>query len=252
MAFRLAFSTLRWKTPDLESLLGTLRDNGWDGWETRQSLDWLGSASRVRRICDRVGIEVAAVCGPNVFFDREHPSNEINRRQIEFASDMGCGMFTTKGPRRFDHDTTDEELDQIGEIYEDLAVFAEPLGVVVAYHPHRGHAVDTADEWKRLMTRLDACKLCLDMSHAVFWEYDPVEAVHDFRDRIVYVHLHDYGPDGISVEIGEGMMYDYPAFMEALEEIGYSGWITACPGRIERADAEKIAMSRDYLRRIGY
>ena len=56
------------------------------------------------------------------------------------------------------------------------------------------------------MGRLDACRLCMDMSHAVHWGYDPVQAVRDFAARIAYVHLHDF-KDGQTVELGEGPMW---------------------------------------------
>ena len=47
MSFPLAYSALRWENPNLEQALVQLREAGWDGWEARQSLDWLGSARRV-------------------------------------------------------------------------------------------------------------------------------------------------------------------------------------------------------------
>ena len=89
------------------------------------------------------------------------------------------------------------------------------------------------------------------MSHAVHWGYDPIQAVYDYRDRISYVHLHDY-KDGSNVELGEGLMCDYPAFLKALEDIGYSDWITACPGPTERTDEAKMRINRAYLKGIGY
>ena len=52
MSFPLAYSALRWQNPKLEQSLVQLREAGWDGWEARQSLDWLGSARRVSQICD--------------------------------------------------------------------------------------------------------------------------------------------------------------------------------------------------------
>ena len=42
MTFKFGYSTLRWQTPDLEPLLVQLKEAGWDGWEMRQSLDWVG------------------------------------------------------------------------------------------------------------------------------------------------------------------------------------------------------------------
>ena len=37
-----------WENPNLEQTLVQLREAGWDGWEARQSLDWLGSARKAR------------------------------------------------------------------------------------------------------------------------------------------------------------------------------------------------------------
>ena len=45
---KLGYSTLRWKEPDLEPALETLKESGWDGWEGRLPLDWLGPVSRLR------------------------------------------------------------------------------------------------------------------------------------------------------------------------------------------------------------
>ncbi len=250
MSFPLAYSTLLWKTPDLERDLARLRDAGWEGWEARQSLDWLGSARRVRRICDTVGIKIAAVCGPNVSHNPDDPSQEINKRRIEFAADLSVPLFMTKGPGRLDRPTTDDDLDRMAAAYEDLAVFAEPLGVTVTFHPHINHLVDSADEWKRLMVRLHHCRPCLDMSHAVHWGYDPIQAARDFHDRIAYVHLHDYKDR--PVELGEGPMCDYAAFLKTLAEIGYRDWITVCPGVTERTEDEKMQINRAYLKSIGY
>ncbi len=251
MPFPLAYSTLFWNHPDLESDLAQLRDSGWQGWEARQSLDWLGSARRVRQICAQVGIEVAAICGPNATLDTGDPSHQINKRRIEFAADLEVATFMTKGPGRSDQATTDDDLKRMAAVYDDLSVYGESLGVTVTFHPHINHLVDSADEWRRFMGFLQHCRLCLDMSHAVHWGYDPVQAVRDFADRLAYVHLHDY-KDGGTVELGEGPMCDYPAFLQTLAEVGYQNWITVCPGQTVRSDREKMQINRAYLRCIGY
>jgi sugar phosphate isomerase/epimerase len=91
----------------------------------------------------------------------------------------------------------------------------------------------------------------MDMSHAVHWDYDPVQAVGDFRERIAYVHLHDHR-DGGAVELGEGPMCDYGAFLGSLQEAGYDGWITVCPGAADRTEEERMRLNRDYLTSLGY
>ena len=58
MSFNMAYSTLRWQLPDLEPALVALREAGWDSWEGRLPLDWLGPPSRLeaglrkRRVAD--------------------------------------------------------------------------------------------------------------------------------------------------------------------------------------------------------
>ena len=52
MAFKLGYSSIRMETPDLERVLAQMRAAGWEGWELRNALDWLGTPSRVRRLCE--------------------------------------------------------------------------------------------------------------------------------------------------------------------------------------------------------
>ena len=251
MSYKLAYSGLFWQVPDLERELDALRTAGWDGWEARQSLDWLGTPDRVRRLCECFDVEVAAICGPNATLSVDDPSHQICKRRIEFAAELGVMTFMTKGPGRGDLNCSEEELDRMAVVYEDLALYGEKQGVNVTFHPHINHLVNSEAEWKRFMERLDLCRLCLDMSHAVHWGYDPLQAVRDFAESIAYVHLHDF-KDGQTVELGEGRMCDYAAFMKELEQVGYAGWITVCPGEAERTEQEKMRINRDYMHGIGY
>ena len=253
MAFRFAYSGLFWQTPDLERELPDVRQHGFEGWEMRLPLDWVGSAARVGRLCQQAGVEVAAVCGPNVTLDLDHPNQEICKRRMEFAADLGVETFMTKGPGRGDlaGAAPDGELDRMAAVYEDLAVYGQRLGVVVTFHPHIRHLVDSWEEWQRFMGRLEHCRLCMDMSHSVHWGRDPVLAARGFAAAIAYVHLHDF-KDGRTVELGRGPMCDYQAFLAALTEIGYRGWVTVCPGEEEGTEREKMRVNREFLRSIGY
>ena len=105
MSYKLAYSGLFWRAPDLAQELEALRTFGWDGWEARQPLDWLGTPQRVRRLCEAFGVEVAAICGPNVALDLDGPSQQINKRRIEFAAELGVADLYdqragTRGPQQ--------------------------------------------------------------------------------------------------------------------------------------------------------
>ena len=251
MVFSLAYSTLFWEHPDLEPMLIDLKAAGWNGWEGRQALDWLGSASRVRRICDAVGLEMAAVGGPNATLSVDDPTHQINKRRIEFAADMGVGLYMVKGPGRQGTLTTDADLGRMAIVYDDLSRFAMRLGVTVVFHPHVGHLVNSENDWRRFMDRLTHCRLCMDMSHAVHWGMDPVQVVHDFAERIAYVHLHDFKGEE-NVELGQGQMCDFSSFLSALETIGYEGWITGCPGQTSIDEQTRMQVNRSYLASLGY
>ena len=154
MSFPLAYSALRWQNPKLEQITCAA---------PRSRLGRLGSASvaRLARLCASCYARFAMLLAyrslpfvaPNVTLDVTHPTHEINKRRIEFASDLEVPTFMTKGPGRLDRETTDLDLDRMAAVYDDLAAYGEPLGVTVTFHPHTGHVVDSADEWKRFMTR---------------------------------------------------------------------------------------------------
>jgi sugar phosphate isomerase/epimerase len=250
MALKWAYSSLKWPLEDLERNLALLVEHGWEGWETRESLDWLGTPKRLRKMCESIGIQIAAVSGPNVPMSRVDQAFEINKRRIEYASDLGVSLLMTKGPGIKDHPTSDEGLQHVADMYNELARHGEPLGVTVNYHPHINHFVDSKEEWIRFMPLLDECRLCMDMSHAVRWGYDPVEATQAYGDRISLVHLHDE-KEGEGADIGEGPMCDYAAFLKAVQAVGYDDWVVVCPGGQHPAE-KSISSIRKYLGSIGY
>jgi sugar phosphate isomerase/epimerase len=160
----------------------------------------------------------------------------------------------TKGPKHPDAPgpTSDDELDQVAALYEDLAEHGANLGVTVTWHPHVNHFVDSETEWRRFLPRLHACRLCLDMSHVVLWGMDPAAAAREHADRIAYVHLHDkLTRDNKAGDLGDGPMCDYQAFLSTVAQVGFSGWVVTVSGG-QRDDVEAMRVNRDYLRSIGY
>ena len=88
MGFKLGYSTLRWREPDLPAALAELKAAGWDGWEGRLPLDWLGTPRRLRRVCDDAGMPMAVFTASGPPDIREPVHVERNRRRMEFAAEM--------------------------------------------------------------------------------------------------------------------------------------------------------------------
>tara|TARA_B100000029_G_scaffold516813_1_gene634832 strand:- start:7156 stop:7914 length:759 start_codon:yes stop_codon:yes gene_type:complete len=250
--FKLGYSGLRWTTPDLDYILSQLKETGWDGWEIRQSLDWLGSASRVKKVSDRAGIPVAVVTGGSISLDNNYEMMERNKRRIDFAADVEADTFMFMGATRpYGEASTTNDIQALAELSDTFADYASQYDLDVCYHIHTSTTVDSRSEWELLMRLMTKSQLCIDVSHSAFWHYDPEQSIRDFKDRLVYIHLQDY-KDYRFVELGEGGLVNFGLVMKALEEIQYDRWVTVCPSQSDLADEEKMRRDRAYLQQLGY
>lgn len=268
MAFKLGYCSLRWKNPDLEPALTALKEAGWDGWEARLPLNWLGTPKRVRQICDNADMPLTIFTANGSPDNRDRENVELNKRRIDFAAEVGADCFMyMSGPKPEGRDVTDDDIKASAEGAEAWADYAAQYGLELSYHIHTNLLVDSTEDWKTYMGALDKAKLCIDVSHAQLWGYDPVQSIHDFKDQLNYVHLQDYSAmtrrddgfyDPTWVAVGEAEACDFAGIRSALEDIGYDRWVTGCPGAPKPGMEDPVSMADysksmyDYMRRVGY
>jgi sugar phosphate isomerase/epimerase len=268
MAIKLGYCALRWKNPDLERALTELKKAGWDGWECRLPLDWLGPARRVKKICDNAGMPMIVYTASGSPENYEWDHVERNKRRMDFAAEMGVDCFMYMSGRKPEgRAVTKVDLKRAAEAADSWADYAAQYKLELSYHIHTNLLVDSVEDWTFYMAHLKKAKLCIDVSHAELWGYDPLQSLRDFKDQLNYVHLQDYGfttrdENGRYlpwwVDVGEAESQDFSAIPGVLKEIGYVRWVTACPGdHIAGAD-DPINESRrskkmyEYLKGIGY
>lgn len=251
---RLAYNTLEYGgTPDLRRMLAELKDAGWEGWEVRQSLDWLGSADRVCGISEAAGLRVAGLCGQGWDLATNPVTFEINCRRIEFASRIGAEAFVIMSPSRPpDRSPTAGEIASFAAAAEDLAQFGAEEGMTVAFHFHTGQMVQSQAEVCQVMNATRELRLCVDVSHAQLVDWDACECLREWSDRLAYVHLQDYR-GWRYVNIGSGGIFpSIPAIFDTLDDIGFDGWVVCHGGHFtDQPPHERARVSRDYLRAIG-
>jgi len=265
---KLGYSTLRWRNPDLEPALEALKVAGWDGWEGRLPLDWVGPPSRLRRICSNTGMPMAIFTASGTPDVRDWENVERNKRRMDYAAEVeaDCFMYMT-GRKPEGRPVSEDDIRASAEGAEAWAEYAAQYGLEISYHIHTNTLVDSTEDWKLYMSLLKKAKLCIDVSHAYLWGYDPVESIRDFRDQLNYVHLQDYsstsrGEDGrylpVWCDVGQAENVDFVGTLSALKEIGFTRWVTACPGEpipgaddpLSEADRSKRMVT--YLRGLGY
>jgi inosose dehydratase len=145
----------------------------------------------------------------------------------------------------------------------------------MAFHPHAGTFVETADEIERLTTLTDPMlvPLCLDVGHFLVGGGDPVQALRTYGERVTHVHLKDVDPEVLAslrddtiagfsdairwrlfTELGAGVL-DLDGVIEVLVERGYRGWLMVEQDSCWGPPSESAAIGRRVLaaalRRLG-
>jgi len=145
-------------------------------------------------------------------------------------------------------------------------------GLRTVFHHHIGTWVETPEEMARFLSLTDptVVGLCFDTGHYRFGGGNPVAGLHRHADRVWHVHFKDCAPrvveqsrrngwdaiqsveHGVFCELGRGDV-DFPAVIQELKDIGYSGWIVVeqdvLPGM--GTPKESAQRNRDYIRSIG-
>jgi len=148
----------------------------------------------------------------------------------------------------------------------------DETGLRTVFHHHIGTWVETPEEMRRLMDMTDPALLglCFDTGHWQFAGGDPVAGIEEYAGRIWHAHFKDCAPDiaarsrvegwdgvtsvghGVFCELGQGGV-PFPAVRDALNRIGYGGWIVVeqdvLPGM--GAPKESARRNREYLTSIG-
>lgn len=176
------------------------------------------------------GLVFSALCGDMMkggFGDAEKNIVLVERSKkiVDLAIDLETTIVTT----------------HIGTVPEDDAcekyrIMQEACGTLGRYAESRGasFAVETGPETavslKKFLDSLGVkgIKVNLDPANLVMARgEDPAMAVYTLRDYIVHTHAKDgcMGARGKDVPLGEGGV-DFDAYLSALAEIGYSGFLT--------------------------
>ena len=235
----------------------------------------LNAAAR-RTLLDEVkssGLIFSALCGD---LGRGFGNKELNpelieksKRIIDLAKDLETDVVTTH-IGVVPGDKNHERYKIMQEACFELSRYADSIDAHFAIET----GPETSETLKGFLDSLDSTGVAVNLDPAnlvMVTGDDPVKAVHNLKRYIVHTHAKDgvnlrkcvpeyvYGvlptpPEYQGVEIfrevplGQGSV-DFPAYLAALEEVGYRGFLT-----IEREagddPAKDIGMAADFLRDV--
>jgi sugar phosphate isomerase/epimerase len=166
-------------------------------------------------------------------------------QSIDAAKDLGAKVilvaFFGKGSLLEGKQVKKADVDVVVERLRTAAPRAKQSGVVLGIENTL-----TARQNAEILERIgsDAVRIYYDVGNTTNMGYDVPAEIRLLKDRIAIFHFKD-GPN----YLGEGKV-KFPAVAEAIQEIGYQGWIvleTSSPSKDRVADARRNA---EYIRKL--
>jgi inosose dehydratase len=120
-----------------------------------------------------------------------------------------------------DAQLTDEEWPTYARNIDVLARrIREEFGLQIQFHPHADSHVDTHENVERFLHETDPSlvSLCLDTGHISYCGGDNLKLIHDYPDRIGYVHLKQVDPQIVDKVHAEGIGFGEAVRMGAMCE----------------------------------
>jgi sugar phosphate isomerase/epimerase len=164
--------------------------------------------------------------------DRNYRQIRIDhtKRALTLARELGAKCITTEpgGPIEASG-SWKAGLNMFVEGLKPVLEHAEKEGVLLLVEPEPGLLIETADQFEELMQHLDspAVGLNFDIGHAYCVGDEPAPTVRRMAKYIRHFHLEDIAATRVHHHLvpGEGAI-DFRATLEAIRDIGYTGWIT--------------------------
>ncbi len=205
------------------------------------------------------GVQLASKFVSTLFSDASRHEEELSSflTWIQYLKEMGCeyviacemGGSMHWDPRKPAEEMsiqalTDAEWEALVEGLHRAARLCQEHGMELVYHYHAGTVIEQRAEIDRLMEMTDSSlvHLLYDTGHALYGNYDPLELLNKYIDRIKYVHLKDVRAGvldtvrkekidfrsavvrGMFTVPGDGCI-DFVPIFEKLIASDYNGWI---------------------------
>ncbi|MDH3583499.1 MAG: sugar phosphate isomerase/epimerase [Phycisphaerae bacterium] len=251
---QLAFSTNAFKQTSLEDAIRTIAGIGYGGVEIMADAPHMrpdtfssADARHLRRVVEDLGLRVSNVnaftgfCFPDG--DTYHPTwvepQAADRRRrvdhtlraIELTAEIGGDHISLQPAGPYMGRDIDELYDLYAEGLSQCLQQARSCGVTLGVEPEPGLLIERSDQFMRLKDGYFAdeplVQMNSDLGHFYCVREDPAEVLRRRREVIRHVHLEDITAERVHQHLvpGEGAM-DFTGIFQALDEIGYGGWVT--------------------------
>jgi inosose dehydratase len=258
--FKIACHSLTWgnyyKDGDypIELVLKEVSEAGFEGIEIFEPISRLGSPQGLKELLDKYNLKLATLSGNLNLSSPDNKDMEEAKEKVRFLNSLKIGTFMLCGGWiKSISEKTDDNFRKFSERLEELAGFAQEMGVQIAFHPHLGCIVETKEDIERLFKDVELTGLCLDTAHLTAAGSNPMDVIKRYSKELKLVHLKDWdAQEKRFVELGKGIIGD--ALSGIIKEIGgagYSGWLVCELDETRRTPEESARINRKFLKDRG-
>ena len=261
-SIRIGYASITWNENDRQAI-EDISALGYAGIQLRANvLTSIGQdTAALRRSLAEHHLTFVALSSGNVSIAPDDESRMIDEHvaHARWLKDAGGLYLQLIDDRPGGRATEPQDYTRLGRLLTDIGKRTADLGIPVAYHPHVGSLGEKPDEIARVLDATDAryVRLLLDVAHWQQGGGDPVAAIHQYRDRLLTLHIKDVRPTSGGagyqfVELGRGTV-DLRGVFRALREIGFAGWAIVELDRVpdpSRTPAQSAEISKEYLERV--
>ena len=224
--------------------------------------------NRMRRLLERFGMISCIETGARFLLDprQKHEPTLVSssperravridflKRCVDIAKTLGSQAVSFWAGIVRDGVSRDEAFGRLAGGVRAVLDHAQQQDVRLAFEPEPGMLVQTFDDYRELLSRVDGTGfgLCVDIGHVHCLEPRPVaEYLAEWRDRIFTIHIEDM-TRGVHdhLRFGEGTI-DFPPVLQALRELDYRGGLNVELSRHSHIAPEVLEESFRFLSQI--
>jgi len=232
---------------------------GFRGIEFAHQLQHFARVPDLDAVMRDLGLELASLAC-SISYQADDPMAETIAR-AEYAAARGVTDLMVVGGWGADWcDKSDGQLARLAHNLDAICERFRDRGLTTAFHPHLETCCENARDTERLLGFSKHTHLCLDNAHFDLTGDSSAGFAKAHADRIGLAHVKDferapgepasrYG--GRFCELGEGEL-DVEGYLNALIEIGFTGWVIVELDRPTRTPLESARISAAWLRDHGF
>jgi inosose dehydratase len=141
------------------------------------------------------------------------------------AAELGAEHLVVGGGAKRANGRQADDFKRLGASLDKVIDIGAKAGLRAHYHPHLSTIVEGPEDVREIF-RHTAIDFCPDTAHLAAAGGDPAAQIREFKDRISYVHLKGWQRDPFAFTPLDRGDLDMAPIVEALKDIGFSGWIT--------------------------